>query len=276
VKAKISICDNERNGIQEYFYPNGKIRSRHHYQYGKAQGLATFWDYHGLKTDEQNYIVNEEEGIHYSYENGKPDFKSIYENGKEQGLYQEFYPNGKVFRQINFVDNDRQGSADYFAPDSTWMFSLHYYENNLTAVSYRDSRNNLLKEQPIAQFNSELVCYYPNGKVSTRIPLKKGYFDGVNTNYYPNGAIMRERIFINDALTGTYKYYYANGKLKEASEYKNDSRNGHFTSYHETGVKEMEGEYLADKKTGKWSVYDKTGKQTETLFYENDEIYEIR
>ena len=65
-------------------------------------------------------------------------------------------------------------------------------------------------------------------------------------------------------------------KLKEASEYKNDSRNGHFTSYYETGVKEMEGEYLADKKTGKWSVYDKTGKLTETLFYENDEIYEIR
>ncbi|WP_243348927.1 tetratricopeptide repeat protein [Parabacteroides sp. FAFU027] len=276
VKAKISICDNERNGIQETYYPNGKLKSRQHYLFGKEQGLSTNWDYHGVKSDEQNYIMNEPEGVHYSFENGKPDFKTIYENGKEQGLYQEFYPNGKVFRQINFEDGERQGNTDYFAPDSTWMFSLHYFKQNLTGISYRDNKNNLLKEQPISQFNSDLLCYYPNGKLSAKVPLKKGIFDGVNVNYYPNGNVMRERTFVNDALNGTNKYYYASGKLKETSEYRNDNRNGHYVSYFENGQKEMEGEYLADKKSGKWLVYDKTGKLTETLFYENDEIYDIR
>jgi antitoxin component YwqK of YwqJK toxin-antitoxin module len=51
---------------------------------------------------------------------------------------------------------------------------------------------------------------------------------------------------------------------------------GPFNSYFPTGQKEMEGNYISNKKTGKWLVYNQTGKVIETLFYSNDELYDIK
>ncbi len=276
LKAKISICDRKPNGIQEYYYSNGQLRSRQNFIYGNAQGTWKVWDHHGKLMQENNYVMNELDGLSKSFVNGKITHRDFYENGKDQGEYLEYHPNGRVLRSINFIDDEKQGISNYYSPDSTWMFGLHFADNSLQSISYIDNQNRLISQKPVELSTQEIVCFYPNGKISARIPLKKGIYDGKNITYFPNGNIMRERIFVNDYLEGTDMHYYENGKLQECIEFRNGERNGNYISYFENGLKEMEGKYTADKKMGKWSVYDKVGKLIETLYYENDELYDIQ
>jgi hypothetical protein len=40
-------------------------------------------------------------------------------------------------------------------------------------------------------------------------------------------------------------------------------------------MKKLEGNYMANTRFGEWHVYDREGKETESLLYNNGNVYEI-
>lgn len=274
MKARLSMSDHLKNGVQEDYFPNGQLKSRQSYLYGNAQGERQEWDYFGKPVDIRNYCMNELNGKWTEYENGELKSTDLYEMGTNQGLYCEFHPNGRIFRVITKEADERQGNTDFFAPDSTWMYSFQYRDDEICSVSYRDRQGKLHANERISEATTEIVSYFENGKISARLPFKKGIFNGKNIIFYSNGKPLRELNYVDDYLEGTSKYYYENGILKESCNWHNGGKTGPYILYYPDGGKELEGNYLSGMRTGKWLVYNEAGKIVETLYYANDEIYE--
>lgn len=275
LKSKLFYSGRKRNGLQEYYYPNGKLKSQTTFLYGNAEGESRHWDHRGNLVNVKTYRGNELDGKLVGYENGKLDFTDTYEMGSNEGLYQECYLDGHVMRTLNEEAGKYQGLSEYYAPDSTWMFSLVYRDDEMCTVSYFDNLGKLHSGERIDSTTKGIVCYYKNGKVAARIPIENGIFNGKHVLYYPSGQLLREISYVNDYREGPTKYCFENGSVQELSNWKNGSKEGNYTLYFSNGKKAMEGTYLAGKKHGKWLYYNETGKLIETLSYADDEVYEI-
>lgn len=274
IKHRLTMIDHRKNGPEEFYFPNGQLKDRQLYCYGNAQGEKLEWDYFGKPVYKNNYCMNEPDGNRTIYENGAIGSTDSCEIGTDQGFYREYHPNGRIFRMIMTENGERQGKADFFAPDSTWMYSFLYRDDEICSVSYRDKLGNLHADERISMATSEIVTYFENGKISARLPFSKGIYSGKYITYYSNGQALRELNYLNDYLEGVSRYYYENGILKASESWRNGSKTGPYQSFYPNGSKESEGQYLSGLKTGKWLFYDKAGKITQTLHYANDEIYQ--
>ena len=275
LKVKLSFSNRKRNGLQEYYYPNGKLKKQISFIHGNAEGESRQWDHQGNLLNVKTYRIDELDGKLYGYENGKIDFIDTYEMGSDDGLYQEFYPNGHVMRTFNEEAGKRQGLSEYYAPDSTWMYSVVYRDNEICTVSYFDNLGKLHSDERIDTTSKGIVCYYKNGKVAARIPIENGIFNGKYAIYYPNGQLLREINYVNDYREGLTKHCYENGSIHELTNWQNGSKDGNYALYFSNGKKAIEGKYHAGKKYGKWLFFNETGKLIETLSYADDEVYEI-
>jgi antitoxin component YwqK of YwqJK toxin-antitoxin module len=276
VKSKRAVSDRKFNGIKENYFPNGQLKSKNSSIFGNQQGLSQEWDHLGKLVDSRNFSMNEMDGKWTEYKNGQLLTIDSYEMGANQGLFKEYHPNGRLFRAFMEEGGERQGNSDCYATDSTWMYGVQYLNDVAYAVSYFDNQGKLHANERIDDSKKEIVCYFKDGKVSARLPIAKGIFDGKHSIYYTNGKLEREINYVNDYREGQSKYYYENGILKELYNWKSGSMTGTFNSYFPNGQKEMEGNYISNKKTGKWLVYNQSGKLIETLSYADDELYEIK
>jgi antitoxin component YwqK of YwqJK toxin-antitoxin module len=273
--SKLKV-NNVNHGMVETYFPNGKLKSQKLFLYGLENGIAKRWDHNGNLAVEVPYVMGNRNGLMKGYTDGKLSYTDSYEDDLSQGAYTEYYNNGKPQRIINYVDDQKHGNADYFARDSSFMYRLIYSENVLKAYTYKDVKGVFLPEIPIDLNTKEIVCYYPDGKISGRMTLKNGEFDGVSKSYHPNGKIMSDRMFSNGNLEGIFKYYFENGNLQELITFENDERHGSYELYFENGKKQMTGQYIASQEEGAWNIYNQTGKLVNTIYYDNDEIYDIK
>jgi uncharacterized protein len=275
IKSRISYCDNVLHGTQVSYFPNGKIESKSDYQYGKLEGTTSSYDYNGSLTSEFPYLSGMLNGQGRWYEDGKLVYTADFENGQYQGKCTGYYFNGNKSRELNFSDDERNGYADYFAPDGNFMYRLKFMDGVLIAYAYKDKTGTITPDIAITPNTNQVLAYYPNGKVSARFGLKNGLYQGEFHSYYNTGIPLRESMYDNDDAAGLEKNFYPSGKLRETINYINDDRSGSYCLYNENGRKRLEGNYIANNQDGEWHVYNKEGKETETLLYHNGNIDEI-
>jgi len=120
-------------------------------------------------------------------------------------------------------------------------------------------------DEYIKRTNSEMITYYENGAIRTRMPFKKGVKDGEAYSYYSNGVKRSLLIYKNNKLNGVQKTWYDNGILKSEEPVKNGVRHGYRKSYYESGTKKevvlQEGSKVIDIR-----MYNKNG----TVEFEKD------
>ena len=120
-------------------------------------------------------------------------------------------------------------------------------------------------DEYIERTNSEMITYYENGTIRTRMPFKKGVKDGEAYSYYSNGVKRSVLIYKNNELNGVQKTWYDNGILKSEEPVKNGVRYGYRKSYYESGTKKevvlQEGSKVIDIR-----MYNKNG----TVEFEKD------
>ena len=120
-------------------------------------------------------------------------------------------------------------------------------------------------DEYIKRTNSEMITYYENGAIRTRMPFKKGVKDGEAYSYYSNGVKRSVLIYKNNELNGVQKTWYDNGILKSEEPVKNGVRYGYRKSYYESGTKKevvlQEGSKVIDIR-----MYNKNG----TVEFEKD------
>ncbi len=276
MNVKKLIVNKKPQGVVETFFPNGEKKSVMPFLFGLTNGSGKTWDYKGNQTLELPYTMGKINGEIKNWLNGKISYTYTYEYGKLQGNFTDYYSNGKMAGRTMYVDDQKQGNADFYSPDSSFMYRSIYYGNSLIAYTYKKANGEFIPEIPITLATTEVLCYYPNGKISTRMAMKNGLPNGESKTYYPSGKIMREKVYVKGDYEGTYKLYFENGKLKELITYHNDERDGRYELYFENGQKRETGQYIAGQTQGEWRQYNEAGKLVNTIYYENDEIVSIK
>lgn len=276
LRIKKTIVNNVQHGMSETYFPNGKLRSQKPYVYGLTNGIGKRWDYKGNLEIEVPYVMGKINGTIKGYEEGKFSYSDFYEDDVLQDKYNEYYSNGKLKRSITYANDQKHGTADYFAPDSSLMYRFIFQEDVLKAFTYKDAKGNFLPEKPVDLNTTEIISYYSNGKISARMAMKNGVMDGVTKTFYPNGKTMAEKLFVKGNFEGVYKEFHENGNLKELINYHNDERDGKYELYFENGKKQIDGQNIANQDEGEWHIYNEAGKLVNTIYYYNDEIYDIR
>ncbi len=276
IKEIYNISDNYLNGIRESYYPNGQLASRIHYDHKFINGMFKNWDYLGNITLELVYSMNMPEGKVKWYKDSKIDYIADYEYGITQDTMFDYYLNGKISRKMEVQDDERQGYSYYYAPDGTLMFRLHFDKDVVFAYSYLGKDGKFVSELPISDSTSEIIAYYPNGRISAQMHLKHGLYNGKLITYYPTGTKLRETTYVEDDNEGYDKKYYPNNMLKELINYHSDHREGLYESYYENGKKQKTGNYYMDNEEGDWQIFNSDGKLKETLTYHNGALYEIK
>lgn len=272
LKIKKLIVNHKPQGIAEVYFPNGQLAGEKPFIFGLANGTGKNWDYKGNLIFEIPYTMDNINGVVKGYRNGKILYAEANEYNKTQGYYTEYYSNGKIASKKMFVNSQKHGNADFYAPDSSYMYRGIYFENTLIAYTYKKANGEFVPEIPVTLTTNEVLCYYPSGKISARMAFKNGLPNGENKLYYPSGKIMTEKLFAKGDYEGPYKSYFENGKLKELINYSNDERSGHYELYYENGQKRETGQYIAGQAQGEWLQYSEAGKLVNTIYYENDEI----
>ncbi|MBK7214801.1 MAG: hypothetical protein IPH88_16205 [Bacteroidales bacterium] len=276
VKRLNNLADHLFNGVQEWYYPNGQLRTRLKYIHGKIEGDALTWDYHGTLIGKAPYVMNSLHGELIRYENGKVDTREIYEEGENQGRYTEYHSNGRVFRTMEFEDNKKNGFSTYYSPDSLLMHRFLFVNNVIQEISYQDKPGHFVAAIPVSRGRHEITTYFPTGAVSAKLIIQDGLLDGKQVTYYPNGKIAKEYTCILGDYEGVCNIYYDNGKLKESMTYLRDQLSGPYALYYITGLKHKEGRHLENQESGEWNIYNAAGKLAETLYYSNGDMYDIK
>jgi antitoxin component YwqK of YwqJK toxin-antitoxin module/Tfp pilus assembly protein PilF len=276
VKSVLNYCDGRLHGVQLRFYPNGQLASRINYIHGKRDSIMQRWDYQGNLVSEIVFILGKANGPGKWYENGLPDYANNFENDAYEGKVLDYHYNGKIARELFYSNDERTGFADYFAPDGNFMFRMRFGKNTIKGYTWKDGKGNLKPEICVTEKSAQIIAYYPDGHISVKLGLKNGLLHGSYRSYYPNGNIMRESEYENDQCTGVEKNYYSDGKLLEVIHYSQNERCGPYVRYYDNGAMYLQGNYLEDVRHGEWQVYDRSGKESETLFYYHDDLYEIR
>ncbi|MGL4616176.1 MAG: toxin-antitoxin system YwqK family antitoxin [Shewanella sp.] len=124
--TKVYFLHGQENGIVTSYYPNGrvwrettyingkkegverfyfdkiqffskKLKSEHHYNNNKENGIEKRYDEKGVLREEIPWLNGERDGIAKKYyENGALQYETRYNNGKYIGLIRSYYPNGDL------------------------------------------------------------------------------------------------------------------------------------------------------------------------------------
>jgi antitoxin component YwqK of YwqJK toxin-antitoxin module len=131
--------------------------------------------------------------------------------------------NQKVEFQYDSIKKVKQGYYKYLYDDGVVAIEKNYVN---------DTADGFQKE------------YYPSGKISGELKVKKGKFEGDFKYYHENGKLQQEGTYVNNLIEGELKSYYKNGNLKEVVNMVNNEEKGSFTEYNENGKIKSKGEYL--------------------------------
>ena len=121
-----------------------------------------------------------------------------YTNNKLDGIEQTFAPNGVIIHQIPWKNGIIVGVEQFFYEDGNIDWSRQY--------------------DTLGVLNGNLIVYYRNGMIQSKLPFANGKKDGTGYFYAPNGELLRVYSYLSDTLKKTE--YLEDGIIKNV-EYPN-------------------------------------------------------
>lgn len=190
----------KRTGEWEFFYEDGKIKSRGKYNKSRKEGKWTYYYHSGKIEQEGNYKKDSYQGQwRWYYENDKLHRDENYENGQEDGHFVEYDINGQVISEGNYIEGVKHG---------TWKYNIgnHFEEGN-----YRDDQKDGIWKH-----------YYETGELKYEGEFKRGYENGRHKYYYKNGKVKEEQHYSMGRREKTWKRYDIEGNIIFSITYEND------------------------------------------------------
>ena len=114
-----------------------------------------------------------------------------------------------------------------------------------------------LKEKDL---NGEIIKYYDNEQVRSKVNYKNGLLCGEVIEYYENGQLRSKKHYEEGKLLGEVIEYYENGQVEVEGYYKDGKYHGEFAEYYENGQVEVEGYYKDGKYHGEFAGYYENGQ----------------
>lgn len=296
--------NDQKNGVEKEYFPNGSIKSIIHYTSGAKNGNCIRFNVNGDTAVVCNYLDNMMHGEYFEnirtyYKYGT--LKGTYNLSKREGLWIEhtrrsknsddvdldstwyskdrrdgrsvLYVNGKLVRSGNYSQGREEGEqrAYYLTKPEQIQFVTYYKAGRKNGPSF---------------------SYYLSGNIMSVMHYSEGRKTGCDTTWFDKTrSIMNTICYYESGLPQYSREYSENGKLKSRIYYANKNyttdssfvynENGQLTNewhrnavtgvrsteYYPNGNVKAKGDYISDSKYGLWVYYDSTGKKTKEKNY---------
>lgn len=189
---KKGIIDNAglEQGIWEFYYLSGELKSKGAYTNGNRTGKWTFYFRNG-KTEQEGFY--DDNGKYtglwkWYYENGNILRSEEFRRGVEDGDLAEYNIDGKVITQGEYIEGEKEGE---------WFYELNDHREE---GKYRYGLR-----------NGEWKHYYPNGKMAFIGSYIEGEPEGKHKYFYENGVLEKEENYSYGEKDGKWKWYDKDG-----------------------------------------------------------------
>lgn len=260
--------NNTRNGISNYYFPNGVIQFSVNYIDGKRQGYSKEYDKLG------NLITV------IQYQNGREIDRSRInrmQDSVKYGVWKDFYPNGKIKSEMNYAFGNLHGLYKEYNLIGELVLT-HRYANGKLVDTIVEIENDI---DIIEEF------YDLRDSIGELIPKSSGGFIdgkpvGVHRSYDSLGRVNSSRLFdsygnligkgivnIEGDRVGNWFFYYSDGMKRSEGQYERNRRVGLWIYYYSFGGIEQRGDFKRGRPNGKWVWYYDTGSIKREEFYKN-------
>lgn len=121
------IVNGLREGVWEFFYPDGKLMAREHYEAGDLQGKAENFYPNGQRASLEFWKDDlQEDSAYYYHSSGVLHRKGRYESGVYQGVWFTWFANGKPEQRIAYVDGLPDGESQNWSEAGVLIETGHY------------------------------------------------------------------------------------------------------------------------------------------------------
>lgn len=316
--------DGKKEGIWKTFYNDGRVRSEKHYNDDQLDGyqkefkpngnLASKQLFHEGKFVDLNKIdtLNIEERIVYD-DNKRILKRGYYKDNIPVGIHREYNQDGTVKNAFVYDeeghilsqgiikdDGSREGKWNYYFENGE-VKSQGNYDNNRQIGEWKFYFKGGLTEQ-IGNFNRGILqgkwqWFYSNGKPLRIENYDKGKRDGQFVEFSLNGDtitfgsysegemngfwrtnygdVRDEGSYVNDFKDGVWKTFYSNGKLLFQGNFIQGNPDGKQVYYYDDGKIQEEQYYVNGIKEKNWYKFTPDGQLFLTITYQNDEEVRI-
>ena len=225
-----------RDGKQEEFYENGKLKSESNYLQGSKNGLQTQWYENGTVAVQSNFQKGERHGDETRYfPSGKVQLKSNYQQGKLDGDQLQYDESGNIIRKSSFSENQEESRTEYtYFPEGKVSSEKNFMIGSSTGKLYKHgiwfeyTAPSQLKYK--IEFNRDEIVsgekyeYYATGSIQKKVLLNQKKEE--ETHYYPNGKIQLQTILTRERGGDSAESfgYHENGQLKFHESYQDYGR----------------------------------------------------
>ncbi|MGV9012691.1 MAG: hypothetical protein ACOH13_08875 [Flavobacteriales bacterium] len=286
-----------KDGVWQYFLPDGTVSAEEHFVKGKMQGKQTSYYKNGKVRIEYDYTLPDRTGTYRQfYLNGKPKYIGWLVQGRLSGTYRHYLPDGTLNEDEYYVDGDRSGWQDYYdnngkpvssnlVVDGKISEKIIYGAEGLVQAHHvvppgpytlmeTFADGNKMDEIPMMNgtYHGAATWFYPNGNKRIEGRYVNGERDGLWTWYFPDGKKLSEEFWSLDEQTGTERNWYRSGQLSNESTYTHGERNGPYLSYWENGQVNVERHYEHGKESGIAKNHAEDGTLQYARFFDQDEL----
>jgi antitoxin component YwqK of YwqJK toxin-antitoxin module len=133
------------NGIGQFFYESGKIKSETPFKEGLRDGLGKLYYESGKLQSETPFKNDKIEGLKKEYyESGVLRTEVSFVNDQAEGVGKFYYPTGKLQGETPFKKNQPDGITKLFTPAGKLIRTIEFKEGNIVkGYDYNDQGTKL-------------------------------------------------------------------------------------------------------------------------------------
>jgi len=151
--------DGKKEGVWEFFYPDGVLMAREYYFNGLLHGEALSFHPNGSLAQKENWKNDVlQDSAWYFHPNGKIHRQGIYLNGVYNGCWLTYFPGGKLEQQGCYENGQPEGLFTNWYESGNLRETGHYHEGRKEGqfVFYRDDRKE--KISILASYCNNVPC----------------------------------------------------------------------------------------------------------------------
>jgi antitoxin component YwqK of YwqJK toxin-antitoxin module len=205
------------NGLNKFYYPDGKISSEGSMKEGKPEGYWKTYYKNGVLKSEGNRVDHLLDGSWKFYsDSGHVKNAYYYKKGKKDSLQKTIFPNGKLEAEENYKEDKKNGLSVFYDE----------FGHKIKTVNFIESVENGYAKEFVNDTLVVKMSLYKNGYIVKEESInridKKGLKQGVWKRYYSNDMVQWEGNYLNGKKNGFFKEYDLEGKVIQKDEYEND------------------------------------------------------
>lgn len=264
------------DGEWKYYFPHGGIQYLYLYKEDVLQGPAKEY----FSTGQLKYDMVYEQGKLHGY------FKEFYahgtvrqegwlQNGLREQYWREYYVNGALEAEYYYLLGELQGLYKDYDVNGKIYSETDFDKGNIIAIRYFDQSGVEIKGATLTKPTVSYLRKFKNGKPNIKFEMKCGQYISDVVRYFPDGKIYQVGPNKNGRRHGKYQYYLPTGDLEIEGNYENGLLAGKWLWYYDGGRKFSEGHYLNGERDSVWTYYGLNGKISSVVNYLSDERHGI-